>query len=102
MVIVGDGDGDTKSRFPSLNVTRTVDEKNSIRKILQMKVIRKVLSIKFSENHTSRVLSINLSTKSCQVNYHLSVREPVRKKYGIFWEFFPYGGGGSHQIPKLL
>ena len=24
------------------------------------------------------------------------------KKYGIFWEFFPYGGGGSHQIPKLL
>ena len=24
------------------------------------------------------------------------------KKYGIFWEFFPYGEGGSHQIPKLL
>ena len=22
------------------------------------------------------------------------------KKYGIFWEFFPYGEGGSHQIPK--
>ena len=24
-----------------------------------------------------------------------SLREPVRKKYGIFWEFFPYGGGVS-------
>ena len=26
---------------------------------------------------------------------HESIREPLRKKYGIFWEFFPYGGEGS-------
>ena len=28
----------------------------------------------------------------------LPLREPVRKKYGIFWEFFPYGEGGG--VPK--
>ena len=27
---------------------------------------------------------------------------PPKKKYGIFWEFFPKGGGGSSQFPKLL
>ena len=33
----------------------------------------------------------------------LSLREPLRKKYGIIWEFFPTGGGGGvSSIPKLL
>ena len=26
----------------------------------------------------------------------------LKKNNGIFWEFFPKGGGGSSQIPKLL
>ena len=47
-------------------------------------------------------------TSSCSSGC-LSERKPFselgslsEKKYGIFWEFFPYGGEGSHQIPKLL
>ena len=30
------------------------------------------------------------------------VRDAPKKKEGIFWEFFPKGGGGSSQFPKLF
>ena len=30
------------------------------------------------------------------------LREPLRKKYGIFWEFFPYGVGGVLLNPKTF
>ena len=34
--------------------------------------------------------------------YKMHLRDAPNKKNGIFWEFFPKGGGGSSQFPKLL
>ena len=45
------------------------------------------------QNKNSNNIILNLSCRTEYINYN-NKREPLRKKYGIFWEFFPYGGGG--------